>query len=70
MKERDHFDDRYFEVTTRLNSLRSEAADARLAAAARRSAAADVTTAAPREPECGLEQKPFPSAGVSRARPK
>jgi hypothetical protein len=69
MRERDHFDDRYFEITTRLDSLRSEAADARRAAAARRRPAAVVTTVATREPECA-EQTPFPSAGLSRARPK
>jgi hypothetical protein len=69
VKERDYFDDRYFEITTRLDSLRSEAADARRAAAARRRPATDVTTVAAREPECA-EQGLFPSAGMSRARPK
>jgi hypothetical protein len=70
VKERDYFDDRYFEITTRLDSLRSEAADARRAAAARRRPATNATTFAARAPECAPEQKPFPSAAMSRARPK
>ena len=71
MKERDYFDDRYFEITTRLDALRSEAADARRAAAARRRPAPSrSTTSAPRDPECGAERQAFPSAGMSRAKPK
>jgi hypothetical protein len=71
MKERDYFDDRYFEITTRLDTLRSEAADQRRATAARRRAVpTDATTLAPRESACGPEHKPFPSAAMSRARPK
>lgn len=70
MNEHDHFDDRYFEIATRLDTLRSEAADQRRAAAARRGVVRADATTGQREPECAPEQKPYPSASMSRARPK
>jgi len=38
MKDRDFFDDRYFEISTRLDSLRAEVAEDRRAIGARREA--------------------------------
>jgi hypothetical protein len=62
MKDRDFFDARYFEVSTRLESLRAEAADERRAAAARRRpAVTTVATPAPQRSDadaCGGEQRP------------